>query len=102
MKLEDFTYLLELFKKTSDEFSELHDIGFDFFEGKYKLSDSFYFMLIKTLSLFYTKDGIEWIEWFMLEADYGTNDLKAKDENGNPICYSIESLYNHVEQNHKL
>lgn len=102
MKYEDFNYLLELFKKTSEEFSELHDIGFDFFEGKYKISDSFYYMFKKTISLFYTKDGIDWIEWFMFEADYGTNDLTAKDEHGNIICDSIESLYNYIEQYHKL
>lgn len=102
MKLEDFKYIIELYKKTSEEFSELHDMGFDFFEGKYKISESFYYLTLKSFELFYNDVGINWIDWFIFESKYGTNNLIAKDEKGDKICYDIESLYNYIEKNHKI
>jgi hypothetical protein len=102
MQYKEFESILELYRKTSVEFSELYNIGFDFYEGKYKLSESFYNIFIKCLGAIYTPEGIEWIDWFVLEAEYGTNGLTAFDENGNEICNTIESLYNYVEENHKI
>lgn len=102
MKYEDFKYIIELYKKTSEEFSELHDIGIDFFEGKYKLSESFYYLTFKTFELFYNDEGVDMISWFIFETEYGTKDLTATDKDGNRICYDIESLYNYIESYCKI
>lgn len=102
MKYNDFLYVMNLYKKVSDQFSELHDIGIDFFEGKYKLSEDFYYLLNKLFETHYNEHGVDMINWFIFESKYGTNNLIATDENGDKICYSIESLHNYIEKNHKL
>jgi hypothetical protein len=101
MNYEDFKDIIDLYKKTFEQFSELHDMGFDFFEGKYKLSDQFSELFNYSLKTHYTSNGLEWIDWFIFESEYGTNGLKAHD-NDIEICYSIESLYNYIEENHKI
>jgi hypothetical protein len=121
MEYKYFLELLMTYKKTSEEISELYDIGVDLLEGKYKLSDRFYSMLQICLNSHYTKEGVEWVEWFIFENDYGQKDWSsipkfneetgkveiiddpaqaygAKDENGNIICYSYESLWEFIKQ----
>jgi hypothetical protein len=76
------------------------------------------------MSSHYNKEGIGWIEWFIYENNYGDkvwNDIPvygknedgetiivdkednygAHDEDGNPICYSIPTLWHYVETNNK-
>lgn len=122
MKYKHFLNLILYYKKISETMSELHDIGFDFFEGKYKLMDDIENIFSTTIKSHYTKEGVDWIEWFIYEADYGEKDFSkiptyvidkdgktqildkddigwgANDENGNPICYSYLSLYEYIEQ----
>lgn len=123
MKYEHFLKLLLSYKKFNETISELHDIGFDLYEGKYKVAPLVEGILDTTFESHYTKEGIEWIDWFIYEADYGTKDWSnrpaygldkdgkmvlvhkegevrwgATDENDNPICYSFESLFEYIEQ----
>jgi len=42
MEYSTFLKLLLTYKKVSEDLSQLHDIGIDFFEGKYRLSDLTY------------------------------------------------------------
>jgi hypothetical protein len=49
----------------------------------------------------YGKEGYDWWSWFCHENDFGQGTLEAYDENKNPICYSWESLYEYLENNHK-
>jgi len=76
-------------------------------------------LLIKEI---YGEEGVDWFSWFCYENDYGTKDWSktavyekkedgtmeivkeagevrwgATDENGNPICYSFESLWEFLE-----
>ena len=37
-----------------------------------------------------------------IELDLNHNGHAASDENGNPICYDIKSLWEYIETNHKL
>lgn len=119
MTYEYFLKLLLAYKKLEEEFSELHDLGFDFYEGKYKLSETVYSLFQTTLELHFTEDGVDWINWFIYENDWGTKDWSkykklssdgklidsdpidvygATDENGNPICHSFESTWEYVKQ----
>ena len=74
----------------------------------------------------YDEEGYDWYSWFCYENDYGQKDWSttssykenekgeieleykagevrhgAHDEEGNPICYSFESLWEYLENNHK-
>lgn len=105
--------------------SELYDIGIDFYEGKYRLSELTYSMLQTAFETHYTNEGIEWIDWFMFDAKWGTRDFSttptyvendegdftktevkhewgATDADGNPIAYSFESLWELLEKDYRL
>lgn len=99
------------YQKLDRDFSELHDIGIDFFEGKYKLSELTYSLFLSTFESHYTKEGIEWINWFVFDADWGLKDFNkrssiaewgANDAEGNPIAYSFESLWELLEKDYKI
>ena len=117
MNYEDFLNILLPYKKFQEDTSELNSIGFDFFEGKYQLVDSVYKLFQNAIKTLFKDEGVEWIEWFIYESDWGTKDwsiyrsFESKDEmlnldnkygafdsNGNPICYSFESLWDHIKQ----
>ena len=121
MTYEEFLKILMSFKKINEDISELYDIGFDFLEGKYRMSDNISLMFEATLESHFTDEGIDWINWFIFENDWGTKDWSklpslnevtgkieieedpvksygAKDEKGNPICFSFESTYEYVKQ----
>ena len=126
MKLEEFKTLIELYKKGSENISHLYDVGVDLLESKYEVSSIIHDLLFESLKCFYTEDGVEWVSWFIFENEYGNrmwrnlptykkgvdgklikvedNDptLKygAHDENDNPICYSIETLHQYIQENH--
>ena len=121
MTYEEFLKILMSFKKINEDISELYDIGFDFLEGKYRMSDNVSIMFEAVLESYFTDEGIDWINWFIYENDWCTKDWSklptfdgvtgkiileedpvkaygAKDENGNPICFSFESTYEYVKQ----
>jgi hypothetical protein len=123
MEYKEFLTNIMTYKKLMEDISELYDIGFDFFEGKYKLSTHIENLMINTFNSHYTKEGVEWVEWFIYEADYGMKDFSstpsyeknengefvlvngngeirwgARDENEEPICYSYESLYEYIKK----
>lgn len=120
MTYEEFLGVLMPYKKLNEDFSELYQMGFDFLEGKYKLEESASKIVDGFLNSHFTEEGIDWINWFMFENEWGTKDWSrlpvldkdgnliieadpmeaygAKDENGNPICFSFESTYEFVKQ----
>lgn len=118
MEYGEFLSILLPYKKFQEDTSELNSLGFDFFGGKYQLVDSVYKLFQNTITTLFKKEGVEWIEWFIYESDWGMKDWSqipkmvdgkliekdpsdvygARDENGNPICYSFESLWEHVKQ----
>ncbi len=85
------------------------------------MSDNVSIMFESVLESYFTEEGIDWINWFIYENEWGTKDWSklptidgltgkiileeypmkaygAKDENGNPICFSFESTYEYVKQ----
>jgi hypothetical protein len=101
MQLKEFQNLLEKFKSFSDKASELHDMGFDFYEGKYQLVSYVDKIIDIALSSHYTEHGVDWINWFIYETDYGNKKLEAWDENKNLICQDLESLHEYITKHHK-
>ena len=125
MKLEHFEKILNEYRKSHNMISELYDIGFDLMEGKYKLSDSLFTLFESILEANYSVEGVEWVSWFIFENEWGEADRSklpvyrknefgvmeldmnsnrhaATDENGDPICFDIKSLWEFIEKNHKL
>lgn len=115
------------FKKTSEEISELHNIGVDLFEGKFKIMDGISRIFDTSIETSYGEGGLDWVNWFIYESEYGQRDWStsdsykmnedgtseivhkkgevrfgAYDEEGNPICYSYESLWEYLEDNCKI
>jgi hypothetical protein len=110
MNYEQFNKIITEYRKLITDISELGSMGFDFYEGKYKLISPIENILFTTLELFYTNEGIDWISWFMYESDFGDRNWKtisnddshdgygAHDENGNPICHTMVSLFDYIEK----
>ena len=125
MKLDHFEKILNEYRKSQNTLSELHSIGFDLFEGKYKLDGSIYELFMASLDSHYTEVGVDWVTWFIFENDWGEKEWNhiplykrnedgvmlmdtetvrhgATDEDGNPICYDIKSLWEFIEKDYKL
>lgn len=46
----------------------------------------------------YTKEGVDVINWWCFECDFGKNPLNAEDENENLICQTFDELYEYCKQ----
>ena len=102
MTFENFFKILDCYKRGSEMISDLHDLGFDLMEGRYKLSDILYEQLQNSIRFVYGDEGLDWVEWFIFENGYGDNKMGANDENGKLICQTYEELFQYLEKNHKL
>jgi hypothetical protein len=60
-------------------------------------------IIAELLKEIYGEQGYEWIAWYCYEKDFGRReDLTAHDENNNPICYDLKSLWEYVEKTYKI
>jgi hypothetical protein len=99
MKYEYFLKLILTYKKASEDLSELHDIGVDLFEGKFKISNHLYSMLQYSIEERYGDEGWDMLEWFIFESEYGTKpDFTAEDKNKNIICHSYLSMWDYLQK----
>lgn len=95
MKLEVFKEIIETIKAQSEKSHELYKLGVDLIEFT-EPYDKIWSLLLKA---YYGSDGEDWISWFLFDRDSLSGDPnQAWDENGNPICYDIPSLWSHVEE----
>ena len=101
MTFENFYNIIDCYKRGSDMISDLHDIGIDLMEGKFQVSGILYEQLQNSIRFIYGDDGLDWVEWFIFENDYGNNGLKAYDGD-KLICQSYEELFSYLEKNHRL
>ncbi len=94
MTLEKFTEIINILKEESDRLTELYQMKVDLIEFVNP-----YHSIIETLIReIYGGEGIDWFSWFCYERDFGDKEVGAWDEDGNPICYDIESLWNYLEE----
>ena len=73
---------------------------------KYKIDvldfvDPYHGVITLLLKEIYGDEGYDWFSWYCYENEFGQKGLEAFDENKNRICYSHESLWKYLEQNHK-
>lgn len=95
MTYERFLKLTLGIQKNDRVLSELNKLGIDLIN----FSDGYYVIIDELTREIWTKEGVDWLNWFMWEADFGQKaDITAHDENGKPICYSHESTYEYLKQ----
>jgi len=102
MTYENFLKTMFTYKTLSKSLSDLHDIGMDFYEGKYQLASLHEKLFESVFESHYTAEGINWIYWFVYDNNWGTAGLEAKNSDGTPIAYSFESLWELLENEYKL
>ena len=127
MEYKIFLEAITEYRKGLNMISDLYSIGFDFMEGKYKFSEIFDSQFNCFLKSHYDEQGVDWVNWFIFENDFGEKDWSvyktlnrskedifksisgeekekfgARDSEGNPIFYSIESSWEYLEKNHRL
>ena len=98
MKFKEFKKIIKTYKQTVKQFDELYQLGFDFLENeKFPVWAGLDNLLMLTFESHYDEKGVDWINWFIYENDYGTKGLTAND-NGLPICYDLKSLHEYIKQ----
>jgi len=95
MTLGKFTKILNDMQVLQDKATELYKLGVNIYD---LILDPYWGVINSLIEEIYGTEGLEWIEWWSCDADFGEKDMKAKDEKGNPICYDIQSLWQHLEK----
>ena len=75
--------------------SSLYDIGFNLTEGKYPIQTKTEELMDLFLQSQSEQDGVDWINWFMYENDFGRKELLARDYK-KLICQTTEDLYEYI------
>lgn len=96
MTLEDFKKVIDLFAKHSEKLRILDKNGVDLFH----FSEDFWEVVGIFWDSLLTDAGKEWVEWFLMQTDYGrNNEIQAWDKDGNGICNTVEALYEYLTTN---
>ena len=102
MEYGDFLKVVLGLQKEGRVISDLYDRKVDLIE----FADSYHSIISTLVKSIYGEKGLDWFSWFCYESDFGHKVYTdedgnpshgAKDENGNPICYSFESLWEFLE-----
>jgi hypothetical protein len=102
MEYGDFLKVILGLQQESRVVSDLYDRKVDLIE----FADKYHTIISTLLKSIYGEKGLDWFQWFCYENGFGQNPCTgeggeptpcATDENGNPICYSFESLWEFLE-----
>lgn len=102
MVFENFFKIIDCYKRGSEMISDLHSLGFDLMEGRYQLSNIVFEQLQNSIRGIYGEEGLDWVEWFIFDNDYGDKKMEANDEKGNLICQTLEELFLYLEKTCKI
>lgn len=101
MTKEEFISLINEYRTITEYNHEYYKFGIDLDASKFPIMSSVDNLLYICLRANYTKEGVEWIEWFMYECYFGRKSMEAVDEHGNLICQTIEDLYDYIQKHKK-
>lgn len=96
MTFNTFNQLIQRLQQISETEHTLYKLNVDILE----FTDSYHEIITTLIREVYGETGEDWWSWFCYENDFGTGKLTAHDENKNPICYDIKSLWEFLETNH--
>jgi len=91
----------ETFLKITLELQRQERIVDDLYKSKIDLLefiDPYHGLIHLLIKEIYGEEGVDWFSWFCYENDYGQGKLEAWDADKNPICYSLESLWEYLEK----
>lgn len=121
MKYENFLKVIMTQRKLEQQVHKAYKLKIDLmdFVDEYNVINKI------LLTEIYGEQGYDWYSWFCWESDYGEKDWSklprldkqndgsfatvehtdvvngATDENGNPICYSFQSLWEYLESTYR-
>ena len=98
MTKKEFKNIINLYKKYESYITEYSDFGIYLYEGKYPITEISTQIADLLWKEIYSEEGIDWINWFMYENDFGNRGLEAFDSDENLICQDVDSLYDCIEQ----
>jgi hypothetical protein len=127
MNYELFEKTLMSYKKFLINIDAHSDFGVESVsEGPHSLDNHAEELISSFITSHYGEEGWEWVSWFIYESKWGEKDWSvnktykireeggleevdkgdytkygAFDKDGNPICYSFESLYHYLEKEFK-
>lgn len=102
MEYEEFLKVALGLQQEGRVVSDLYDRKVDLIE----FSDQYHAIISTLIKSIYGEKGLDWFQWFCYENDFGQKTWTGKDgepghaatdENGEPICYSFESLWEFLE-----
>jgi hypothetical protein len=121
MKYERFLKVILSLQKEEKKIKTLHDNGVDL----YDFIDPYHIIILELIKEIYGEEGYDWFSWYCWESKFGQKDWStsttsltkedstqeliykegevrfgAYDKEGNPICYSHESLWEYLETNY--
>lgn len=119
MTYERFCKIVLGLQKEDRTIKNLYDNGVDLIN----FVDTYHSIINELIKEVYGEEGYEWFSWFCYESEFGQRDWSkgdtyrmkedgtselvhkdgevrygAYDKDGEPICYSIESLYEYLEK----
>lgn len=94
MTLENFQKIIDTLQKESDTIGELYQKKVDLIE----FVDPYHSVISLLLKEIYGEEGNDWFSWFCHENDFGRGNLEAWDENGDPFCKDVKSLWEYLEE----
>ena len=95
MEFATFEKFVSALKEEDVRIGELYDRGMDLIN----FIDPYHEMIGILITEIYGESGYDWFTWFCHENNFGTKGLEAWDENKNPICYDVKSLWEFLEEN---
>lgn len=98
MEKQIFIDIINKYDEILSHGNKLYEVGLDLNENKYPVVGCVCELMSLVFKSHYTTHGVEWIEWFVYENDFGRKNMGAWDENKVPICQTVEELYEYVKQ----
>ncbi len=96
MTYERFLKVLLSLQKEDRVIKEAYKLGVDMIN----FVDPYHEIITELIKECYGEDGYQWFSWYCWDNDFGQDELEALDLDRNPICYSHESLWKYLEENH--
>jgi len=94
MTKEVLKYVLDKLEQQEVKNRELYKLDIDITN----FLDEYNTIITTLLRVYYGEEGEDWLSWYLYERDPEAPVDQASDENGNPICYDFDSLWEILEQ----
>ena len=100
MLIKDFKKIIENIQKYSDKVSKLYELNVDLID----FNDEYYENQNILLKYIYTKEGLDWFDWFVYEKLLSNQpeEMTAHDADGTEILKSVDELWEFLEKDYRI